>query len=114
MNKLRKTSEKRKHPRFPVGLTLELHAPGQLVSRGRGKIVDLSVGGMSFETNAELEESTSLYLRINVPLEIRGDVRHIRQTGHIHRYGVRFHKMGAVTADKSKPAHFIAAQFRKV
>ncbi|MBI4057536.1 MAG: PilZ domain-containing protein [Elusimicrobia bacterium] len=113
MNKSVKKSEKRKHPRFPVGLALELHAPGHLISRGKGKIVDLSVGGMSFETNAELEEGTSLYLKVNIPLEIRGDVRHIRQRGTLHSYGVRFHKMGSVTADESKPAHFIAAHFQK-
>ena len=71
-------SEKRKHPRFPVGITMDIHAKGHTVGKCRGTISDLSVGGMSFKSTAVLEAGASLYLKINIPLEVRGDVRHIR------------------------------------
>jgi len=107
--------EKRKHPRFPVGISMDIHAKGQSVGKCRGTISDLSVGGMSFRTNTSLEEGASLYLKINIPLEIRGEIRHIKagSGGGMYRYGVRFHKIGSATPDKTKPENFIAARFQK-
>jgi hypothetical protein len=111
----RQGKEKRRHPRFPVGITMDIHAKRQTVGKCRGTISDLSVGGMSFKSNSMLEEGSSLYLRINIPLEIRGEVRHIKagSTGGMHRYGVRFHKIGSAGPDDSKPENFIAARFQK-
>ena len=107
----KKGSEKRRFPRFPLGITMDLHARGLAVSKGvSGTIIDLSVGGMSFETPAELEEGSSIYLKINIPLEIRGQVRHIRKVGLTHRYGVRFHKIGFGGVDEKRPEKFIAAK----
>ena len=104
--------EKRRHPRFPVGITLEIRADGHSVGKCRGAIADLSVGGMAFKTNALLEEGMSLYLKLNIPLEIRGEVRHIRGpvAGNLRRYGVRFHKIGYMSPEESKPQTFIAAR----
>ena len=113
----RETSqEKRKHPRFPVGINLEIRADGHAVGKCRGLIADLSVGGMAFRTDAVLEEGMSLYLKLNIPLEIRGEVRHIKGSaaGGMRRYGVRFHKIGYQLPDATKPKSFIAAQFRKL
>ena len=111
-------SEKRKHPRFPVGISMDIHAKGQTVGKCRGTISDLSVGGMAFRTNSMLEEGCSLYLKINIPLEIRGEVRHIKAgpgaSGGMYRYGVRFHKIGFSGAEEGgKPETFIAARFQK-
>jgi hypothetical protein len=108
-------SEKRQHPRFRVGVVLEMHTKGGVTKGVAGSIVDLSVGGMSFETPAELEEGSSIYLKVNLPLEIRGQVRHIRQVGSTHRYGVRFHKLdfGGGKDESPRPEKFIAARFHK-
>ena len=113
--KAEKKGEKRKFPRFPVGLTMDLHAKGHMVGKCRGTIVDLSIGGMAFKTNALLEEGACLYLKINIPLEVRGDIRHIKSSagGGLHRYGVRFHKIGYAVPDQGRPEHFIAARFQK-
>lgn len=110
----KKGSEKRKHQRFPVGVTMDIHTKGHTVGKCRGTITDLSVAGMAFRTNTQLEEGSSLYLKINIPLEIRGEVRHIKagSTGGMHRYGVRFHKIEFSTPDRTKPENFIAAKFQ--
>ncbi len=107
--------EKRKHPRYPVGLTLDIHAGGETIGKFRGSIADLSVGGMAFKTDAMLDPGMSLYLKINIPLEIRGEIRHMKGSvaGGLHRYGVRFHKIGFSTPDGSKPENFVAAKFQK-
>jgi hypothetical protein len=107
-------AEKRQHPRHPVGMVLDLHAKGGSVNKGlSGTIVDLSVGGMSFETTAELEEGAALYLKVNIPLEIRGEVRHIRKVGGRHRYGVHFHKIDFGGQDQARPDSFIFARFQR-
>jgi len=42
--KKRKTKDdKRKHPRYPVGLAMDIHAKGHSVQKCRGTITDLSV-----------------------------------------------------------------------
>ncbi|MFH1723805.1 MAG: PilZ domain-containing protein [Elusimicrobiota bacterium] len=107
--------DKRRHPRFPVGIAMDIHLKGQAVQRCRGTISDLSVGGMSLRADADLEHGSSLYLKINIPLEIRGEVRHIKSgsRGGMHRYGVRFHHIGFEGAGESRPESFIAAKFQK-
>ncbi len=108
--------EKRRHERFPVGIEMEIRANGQSLGRCQGAITDLSVGGMAFKTNAALDEGMSMYLKINIPLEIRGEVRHRKGsvTGGLHRYGVRFHKIGFITPESKRPEkRFVAVQFQK-
>ena len=107
--------ERRKHPRFPAGITMDIHAKGQMVAKCRGAIKDLSMGGMALRTTAILEEGTTLYLKLNLPLEIRGEIRHRKHasTGGMHRYGVRFHKIDYAPSESARPARFIAAKFHK-
>jgi hypothetical protein len=116
MSKIESNEEKRRHPRFPVGITLNLHAKGQTVTKCRGTIRDLSMSGMSFITNAHLEEGSVLYLKINIPLEIRGEIRHIRvgAGGNVHRYGVRFHKIGFEDKGQDRPESFVTARFQRL
>lgn len=83
---------KRRHARVPIGITMNLRI-GKGDKKCRGTIADLSVSGMTFESDVLLEEGQSLCLKMNTPLEIRGEVRHIKAAaqGGMHRYGVRFH-----------------------
>ena len=87
--------EKRRHPRFSIGLAMDIRADGQVIGKCRGTISDLSASGMAFKTNAVLEEGMCLHLKMNFPLEIRGEVRNTAGlTGGMNRYGIRFHKVG--------------------
>jgi len=113
--KKKKATEKRRHERFPMGLSLGVVTKGEGVRRCLGVIADLSMGGMAFESDAVLEEGSSLYLRVNIPLELRGEVRRVKPGARagVHRYGVRFHRMGFSSPDSAKPQKFIAASFHK-
>src|SRR5687767_5886006 len=91
-----KSQEKRRHTRYPVGLTMDVHSAG--AAPLRATISDLSESGMSLRSSAVLEAGMCLHLTLRAPrpLHIRGEVRHIKGSvaGGMHRYGVRFHKVG--------------------
>jgi len=109
-----KMNDKRKSPRFPVGITMDIHTKGQGVTKCRGTITDLSLTGMTFKTNAELEKGQSLFLSLNIPLQIRGEVRSIREDGAGQRsYGIHFHHIGSFGPAEKRPVNFIAARFQK-
>ncbi|MBI3507581.1 MAG: PilZ domain-containing protein [Proteobacteria bacterium] len=88
---------RRKHARMQMGVSLEVLAKGQSMDRCLGSIEDLSQGGMTFTSDAVLEEGTMLYLRLPTALEIRGEVRSILSVeGETkRRYGVRFHSVAS-------------------
>ena len=87
--------EKRGHPRFAVGLKMDIRSKGAAAAKTRGTITDISASGMAFRSNAVLEEGMCLCLKLDLPLDIRGEVRHVKgpSRGGQRRYGVRFHKI---------------------
>ncbi len=87
-------TEQRRHPRSPVGVTLDLRLSGD-APLCRGTISDLSPGGMTFQTDALLEKGMTLHLKLPSEIEIRGEVRHVgAPVAGLRRCGVRFHKIG--------------------
>ena len=86
-------SNQRNQERTPIGVTLDIQMRGAPDSRVRGTITDISGGGMTFKSDAELEEGMTLHLSTK-SLQIRGEVRSVRgPVGGMRRYGVRFHKI---------------------
>ncbi len=86
--------EQRRHPRTAVGATFDISMQGPSAAKCRATITDLSSGGMTFKTAAELEKGMTFHLRVTDIL-IRGEVRSVHgATGGQRRYGVRFHKVG--------------------
>ena len=89
------TTEQRRHPRTRLGVTFDIRQPGEGAARCRGVISDMSQGGMTFSSDALLEEGMTLHLKLPSALEIRGEVRHVgAPIAGQRRYGVRFHKVG--------------------
>jgi len=92
-------AEQRRHPRTAVGATFDINMQGPAAARCRATITDLSEGGMTFKTDADLEKGMTLHLRVNPEIQIRGEVRSVLgPTGGTRRYGVRFHKIGMISA----------------
>lgn len=88
-------AEQRRHPRTPLGVTLDISMQGPDAAKCRATITDLSASGMTFKTDAELEKGMTLHLKLSSDLQIRGEVRSVLgATGGQRRYGVRFHKIG--------------------
>jgi len=91
-------AEQRRHPRTPLGVTLDISMQGPDAAKCRATISDLSAGGMTFKTDAELEKGMTLHLRFNPDIQIRGEVRSVLgPIGGLRRYGVRFHKIGLIS-----------------
>ena len=91
-------SEQRRHPRTAVGATFDINMAGPAAAKCRATITDLSEGGMTFKTEAELEKGMTLHLRLNPDLQIRGEIRSVLgAAGGQRRYGVRFHKIGLIS-----------------
>ncbi|UPT73947.1 MAG: PilZ domain-containing protein [Elusimicrobiota bacterium] len=87
-------SEQRRHPRTAVGATFDISMAGPSAAKCRATITDLSAGGMTFKTDAELEKGMTLHLRV-ADIHVRGEVRSVLgAAGGQRRYGVRFHKVG--------------------
>ncbi len=92
--------EQRRHPRTAVGVKLEIRLSGEAAGRCRGVIADLSQGGMTFKSDAVLEQGMTLHLKLPTQIEIRGEVRHVGAVvAGQRRYGVRFHKIGHYTTN---------------
>ena len=93
-------SEQRRHPRTAVGATFDISLQGPSAAKCRATITDLSAGGMTFKTDADLEKGMTLHLRVNPEIQIRGEVRSVLgAAGGPRRYGVRFHKVGFAPAN---------------
>ena len=94
------TKEQRRHPRTAVGATFEINLSGETAGRCRGVISDLSQGGMTFKSDAVLEQGMTLHLKLPSEIEIRGEVRSVGAVvAGQRRYGVRFHKIGHYTTN---------------
>ena len=90
--------EQRRHPRTAIGVTLDIRLSGESASLCRGVIADLSQGGMTFKSDAVLEQGMTLHLKLPTEIEIRGEVRSVGAVvAGQRRYGVRFHKIGHYT-----------------
>ena len=92
--------EQRRHPRTAIGVKLEFRLTGEAAGLCRGVIADLSQGGMTFKSDAVLEQGMTLHLKLPSAIEIRGEVRHVGAlVAGQRRYGVRFHKIGHYTTN---------------
>ena len=92
--KEKRGADKRRHPRMPLDLSLDLRTMKGGTTKGR--IIDISASGMSLQTNEPIDEGSVLCLKVDSAMKIRGEVRHIKTdaVGHTYEYGVRFHKVG--------------------
>ena len=94
------TPDQRRHPRTAMGVTLDISLSGEAAGRCRGVIADLSQGGMTFKSDAVLEQGMTLHLKLPTQIEIRGEVRSVGAVvAGQRRYGIRFHKIGHYTTN---------------
>ena len=92
-------AEQRRYPRMDVGVAFDIRLSGEAPGRCRGVISDLSQGGMTFKSDAELEQGMTLHLKLPSKIEIRGEVCHVgAASSGQRRYGIKFHKVGYLTA----------------
>ncbi|MEK6544229.1 MAG: PilZ domain-containing protein [Elusimicrobiota bacterium] len=109
--------ERRKFARHQTSLSLTI--PGHS-SRGipaKAQVVDISEGGLGFETSQKMELGSSFTLSLDLPLTVQGDIVRAAPQGRKFRYGVRFHRVRMTPKTSfSKPRTMVrdVNKFRRV
>lgn len=78
----------RRYERVPTVVLVDLYTPGSGLSKGRGCVVDISLGGLAIETTLELTDGTELVFEIEKGMPIHGRVVNVRQQLPVNRYGL--------------------------
>lgn len=90
----------RRFKRLPSSILIDLYETNSTVPKGRGCIVDVSLGGMAIETEASLPIGDELFLRIfihqqnSAPLELYANVMRVQQVDNLFHYGLRYTRLG--------------------
>jgi len=91
----------RKSKRVSSAILIDIFETTSAVPKGRGCIVDLSIGGLALESEASLPIGDELFLRIYVhdsndaaPVEFYAQVMRFQEFGNIYHYGLKFTRLG--------------------
>lgn len=103
--------DKRKAPRMPTSILIDVNEAGTAVSKHRGHVADLSVTGMALDTPLTLEKGSSLFLKIDIPIEVRGEIVRVQKKAGAVRYGIRFMDLGFF--EKLRLKKYVTAHFKK-
>ena len=103
-------NERRSDQRIPSKIVTELHSADSVITKV-GFVRDLSLEGMSFETDGEFPEKTTVYLTFNLPVEVEGEIRYSKKTGTMRKYGIKFTKIKK--EEKEHLEHYVKARFKK-
>ena len=107
----RSQKEKRQYPRVPTSILLDVREPDPDAKKTGGMVVDLSLGGLAFESGSKLAAGTDLFIGMEMPLALFGRIVHAFPNGDKYRYGVRFMKLGLF--DERKVKKYISLRLRK-
>ncbi|MFC1521817.1 PilZ domain-containing protein [Elusimicrobiota bacterium] len=91
----KKTSEKRRCERHPANFTLDLSKSKGPAKGMQASVVDISNGGMAFETSKKIDVGSFMSIGLNAPFRVHGDIAYCRVYGKKYRYGLRFHHVYA-------------------
>ncbi len=94
------SKERRRYPRVPTKILLDVRPPFSSSSEMGGVVVNLSLGGLAFESTTRLETGTDIYIAMENPLALVGRIVHAFPNGHLYRYGIRFTSLGVFSQRK--------------
>jgi len=91
-------AERRRFKRVGVSIFIDVFVQGDLKTRGRGVISDLSLGGMALETKEDLGIGNVLILRFNLDannlIDLKGKIVRKEKQPALIKYGIQFIKIG--------------------
>jgi Tfp pilus assembly protein PilZ len=103
--------EKRKYPRAPLSVLLEIWAKDKQKSVGKGFITNLSEGGLALETTERLRLSDHFVLSFTLPnnwtFDVWGDIIYVKEGVLTRAYGIRFKTIQPET--RTKITHYVKA-----
>lgn len=87
---------KRRHQRISVAILIDIYLTESSIPKGRGCIVNISIGGMAIESSTDLGLNTEIFLRVELDPEVfsfHGQIVRKDSKGPVFHYGVRYKKM---------------------
>lgn len=103
--------QKRKEPRTPTSILIDVIEQEYAVTKGRGHVANISTGGIGLDSSIPLAMGTSLFLKIDAFIEVKGEIVWSEMRESMFHYGVRF--TGLNFLDKLKLKKHISAHFKK-
>src|SRR3989339_49567 len=101
------SKENRRSRRLPTTILADIFDAGTLELQGKGCVFNMSKTGAAFESKLKLDKNKSIFVRLNVPMEILGEVVRIETSGEdLYRYGIKFAKLTMSDAIKFKDIIF--------
>jgi len=88
------SKERRRQQRFGANMFADFTSVGYSDPLGRGVVMDVSVGGLAVETEAELPLGGEVYCHIEIPFQVRVRVVSQHTSGQRRRFGLQFLDMG--------------------
>ena len=93
--------DRREHIRVPTQILLDIRPPVPGIDEILGgMIVNLSLGGLAFESDNKLAIGTNVCVTMEKPLALTGKIVHVFPNGEKRRYGVRFTHIGLFSPSK--------------
>lgn len=97
--------KKRKYVRIPVVILVDIYSPGSLIPKGRGCVINLSLGGIAIETETDIDVGSEIYLKLKLGEEtydIFGKILRKQLSGNLFQYGVIYTKLNIFEKFKFK------------
>ncbi len=107
--KRKKEMERRKCPRIPVKVNLQLWKDDKIEKKAEGVIKNINLEGLCVETNFPSTVGTDLVFSLNLSNELKlniyGKIIWQKKIGNVFRYGAQFTKLDIT--EKPKLYRFI-------
>ncbi|OGS27471.1 MAG: hypothetical protein A2297_07750 [Elusimicrobia bacterium RIFOXYB2_FULL_48_7] len=90
---------KRKHLRADSDILVDIFSADAIVNRGRGCVVNISLGGIAIETESALDLGHELLIDMKLPggtrpIEIHAKVVRQQNMGNLFHYGLKYTRLG--------------------
>lgn len=86
--------EKRSAPRAPADIEIEIYCPSERIYIGKGKLLNISSGGLSFLSEEIFPLGTHLLLKFilwqKFLILLTGEIIWAKREKEFHRYGIKF------------------------
>ena len=85
----------RKHPRIPTSIPVDISDIDSDKDKKKGFVSDISISGISMDSQADFDTDKEILLEINIPIEITTRVIRVLQIGSsLYRYGLKYTGLG--------------------
>ena len=94
--------ERRKYPRIGTSIHADLVTQGSIFVQGSGNITNLSMGGMAFESDKNLDERAKIFFYLDLPFNLSVEISRKEYMGNRLKYAVKLDLLSSFDEFKLK------------